>query len=148
MRNIDKLIVHCSATPPSMDIGAKEIDRWHRERGWLCIGYHFVIRRNGMLEFGRPVDQIGAHCKGHNKSSIGICMVGGDEDMDTNDFTPEQWDTLAELLGMLKLYHPAAEVLGHHDLNSSKACPSWDVVEWWAMVQGMADGFGNTRTVS
>jgi len=67
MRPIDTLILHCSATPPDMDIGVAEIDTWHKAQGWKRIGYHFVIRRNGIVERGRPLAQIGAHVEGHNR---------------------------------------------------------------------------------
>ena len=64
--SIRYLVVHCAATPPEMDIGAKEIDLWHRQRGWSGIGYHFVIRRDGRVEAGRPLDRPGAHAQGFN----------------------------------------------------------------------------------
>jgi len=117
-----------------MDIGRKEIDRWHREKGWLMIGYHFVIRRDGTLETGRPLNRSGAHTKGHNAHSIGICMVGGidDEGEAENNFTTPQFKTLDELLYSLLQDHPAAEIKGHRDFPGvAKACPSFDVREWW-----------------
>src|SRR5690606_114532 len=76
-RFINLLVIHCAATTPLMDIGAKEIDVWHKQRGWSKIGYHFVIRRNGVIEKGRDISEVGAHVEGYNKNSIGICMVGG-----------------------------------------------------------------------
>ena len=77
MRDIKKIIIHCSATSAEMDIGAKEIAQWHKDRGWSDIGYHFVIRRDGTIEHGRPVERPGAHARHHNNDSIGICLVGG-----------------------------------------------------------------------
>lgn len=71
------IIIHCSATPPSMDIGAKDIDRWHRAKGWLGIGYHYVIKRDGTVEMGRKLEDAGAHAEGHNHHSVGVCMIGG-----------------------------------------------------------------------
>ncbi|CAK1795587.1 N-acetylmuramoyl-L-alanine amidase [Vibrio crassostreae] len=71
------ITVHCSATPPQQDVDVTEIRRWHKKRGWRDVGYHFVIRRNGDVELGRPLSQTGAHVKGHNKGNIGVCMVGG-----------------------------------------------------------------------
>lgn len=114
-----------------MDIGLAEIDRWHRSRGWLKIGYHYVIRRNGQLELGRHTDEVGAHAKGHNATSIGICMVGGiDSDgKPENNFTQEQWDRLIMLLSALHNDYPAAKVIGHNEV-SSKDCPSFDVQVW------------------
>src|SRR5210317_1731003 len=77
----DKIIIHCTATKPSMDVGAYEIDRWHRQRGWLQIGYTLVIKRDGLIEAGRPLNVVGAHAKGHNSSSVSIALAGGvDED--------------------------------------------------------------------
>ena len=74
MRKINRIVVHCSATPPDLDVGVYEIDHWHRERGFNSIGYHEIIRRNGFLEMGRPLKTIGAHVKGYNEDSIGICI--------------------------------------------------------------------------
>src|SRR5690625_2478479 len=73
------IVAHCSASPPSQDIGVKEIDRWHRARGFFEVGYHAVIRRDGTLELGRDWDDIGAHARegGFNRTSIGVCLVGG-----------------------------------------------------------------------
>ena len=77
MRNIDSIIVHCSATKAGQDFTATDIDRWHRERGFNGIGYHYVIRLDGKLEKGRDVALAGAHCKGWNERSVGICYIGG-----------------------------------------------------------------------
>lgn len=135
IQEVKFLVVHCSATRAALDIGKKEIDQWHRQQGWLEIGYHFVIRRNGNVETGRPVDRPGAHARGFNHLSLGICMVGGvaanGKDAE-NNFTPEQFASLTKLLHELKQKSPNAEVLGHRDLpNVHKACPSFDVREWW-----------------
>lgn len=77
MRTINQIIIHCSATPEGRDYTAADIDRWHRQRGFHGIGYHYVIRLDGTIEHGRPVEQIGAHCKGHNATTIGVCYIGG-----------------------------------------------------------------------
>lgn len=132
--DVQYLAVHCSATSPAADIGAKEIDRWHRDRGWLMIGYHFVIRRNGHAEEGRPIDTPGAHVEGYNHCSIGICMVGGvDADgQPENNFTDDQFAELAVLLISLKAKFPKAVIQGHRDFpHVAKACPSFDVRAWW-----------------
>jgi N-acetylmuramoyl-L-alanine amidase len=130
------LVVHCSATPASMDIGAREIDRWHRAKGWTMIGYHFVIRRNGSVEVGRRIDQVGAHAAGFNSRSLGLCLVGGlSEDGRTavDNFTAIQKTMLRTRLNMLKSAgYKHAEVLGHRDLpNVHKDCPSFDVRSWF-----------------
>lgn len=131
-KSTELLILHCSATPPTMDIGVKEIDRWHRARGFFKIGYHFVIRRNGVVEKGRAIEEPGAHAKGYNHKSIGICLVGGDEDMTTNDYTDAQWAALKALLDELHGSYPEAKIIGHNEVNPHKACPSFDVQEWLA----------------
>lgn len=135
MRPINKIIIHCSATPPSMDVGVKEIRQWHLERGWSDIGYHFVIRRDGTIEEGRPVAIKGAHCaaKGGNTGSIGICMVGGVRKSGTkliteNNFTGKQWLAIDALIKRLLREYPAIDtLLGHRDLESRKDCPSFSV---------------------
>ena len=135
MRMINQLVVHASATPASMDIGAKEIDRWHREKGWLQIGYHYVIRRDGTVEDGRPIGFAGAHARGHNRHSIGICMIGGENGIvhDMGNYTPEQMRSLFDFITKLKEDYPEAEVLGHRDFpNVNKTCPCFDVRSWWA----------------
>lgn len=126
------LVVHCAATKPSMDIGLREIRQWHRQRGWLDIGYHFVIRRDGTVETGRPVNTIGAHVEGHNYESVGVCLVGGINTTGApeNNFTDSQFKTLRELLDKLKVDYPSAKIVGHRDLDPNKACPSFDVASW------------------
>lgn len=131
------IVVHCSATRPEQDVGVREIDRWHRQRGFLRIGYHYVIRRDGTVEIGRGIEEIGAHVEGHNKSTIGVCLVGGVDANDINkaenNFTPEQFAALAELLRGLKANYPQAAIVGHRDMPGvRKACPSFEVKEWVA----------------
>ncbi len=134
-RLTEYLVVHCSATPPEMDIGREEIDSWHRERGWSMIGYHYVIRRNGTIEPGRRGGFSGAHVKGYNTRSIGICMVGGvgiGTAKPENNFTDLQFATLRSLLTGLKQAYPDATIQGHRDFQDVyKACPSFDVTSWW-----------------
>ncbi len=73
----DHIVVHCSATKPSQDVGASEIRQWYLDRGLSNIGYHLVIRRDGPVENGRPLSNVGAHVRGYNRVSIGICLSGG-----------------------------------------------------------------------
>lgn len=127
------LVVHCSASPPKVKVDRNVIDRWHRERGFLCIGYHFVIRRDGVVEKGRELDEVGAHVEGHNSESLGVCLAGG---VDVNlkpeaNFTDEQHTALATLLSTLLKTYTRAEIVGHCQLNPNKACPSFDVPKWW-----------------
>lgn len=125
------VIVHCAATKPSMDVGVREIRQWHKERGFLDIGYHFVIRRNGTIEDGRDVNQVGAHTVGQNETSVGVCLVGGVDDklQPQANFTQQQMTTLRKLLSDLKVLFPQAVVKGHRDF-AAKACPSFDVKRW------------------
>jgi N-acetylmuramoyl-L-alanine amidase len=124
MRKIKKFIVHCSATPNDRDVSSSDIKGWHvNDNGWSDIGYHFVIRCNGCLEFGRPVDKIGAHTKGQNTDSIGVCMIGTDE------FTQQQFSTLNKLWEMFKITYNGIECFGHRDFTDKKTCPNFDVRE-------------------
>ena len=130
MRIITLLIVHCSAVRPGQRSSAKDINGWHRDKGWNGIGYHYVVRRDGSIELGRPIEEVGAHCVGHNSHSIGICYEGGlnelGEEADTR--TPEQKVALRKLLEELHEQFPKAMIVGHHDLNPGKKCPCFDVV--------------------
>ena len=143
--NIKYIVVHCSATKPSMDIGKTEIDIWHKSRGWSGIGYHYVIRRNGKIEIGRPNNRVGAHVYGYNKVSIGICLVGGvaADGKSEDNFTSEQFDSLEELLKVQRKIYANAKILGHRDLSPDingdgivekrewkKDCPCFEVSEF------------------
>ncbi len=132
--NTDYIIVHCSDTYPAQDIGVDEIRRWHMDKGWRDVGYHFVIRRDGTVENGRDLDDIGAHARGVNRASVGICLVGGKSRLrgaDSN-FTRAQFKALERLLDSMHRQYPGATVLGHRDLPGvAKACPCFDVPAWW-----------------
>ena len=132
MRPIDKIIVHCTATPRNKDFSAEDIRDWHvKGNGWDDIGYHYVIRLNGSIEYGRMVDKYGAHSSGQNYDSIGICYIGGmEKDMKewSDTRTEEQKESLLLLLKTLKKLHSNAIIYGHKDF-STKACPSFDAKE-------------------
>jgi N-acetylmuramoyl-L-alanine amidase len=143
----DWLVVHCSATRAATAVRAADIRRWHLDRGWADIGYHYVICRDGTVETGRPEHTVGAHVQGFNSASVGICLVGGldTEGKPENNFTPAQFSSLGTLLGQLMRRYPAARVRGHRDfspdLNNDgkltpneffKACPCFDVQAWLA----------------
>ena len=125
MRKITLIIVHCSAVRPDQTSSAKQIDNWHKAKGWKAIGYHYVIRRNGKIEPGRSEAVVGAHCKNHNAHSIGICYEGGldirGQPADTR--TEAQKLSMRVLLEELHQAYPKACIVGHHDLNPQKACP-------------------------
>lgn len=129
----DMIIVHCSATPPSLDIGVEVIDNWHKAKGWDGIGYHYVIRRNGTVEPGRDISKTGAHAKGYNSRSIGICLVGGINEDNTPDanFSIGQYNRLKEIIDGLilsKVVTKDVKIVGHRDLDGvTKACPCFDV---------------------
>jgi len=128
MREIDKIIIHCSATPEQVHFDASRIDKWHRDRGWSGIGYHYVILLDGTIEYGRDIEKTGAHTLGQNTGSIGICYIGGmDKEMKSSKDTrtDAQKDSLLLLLKTLKRFHPDAKIYGHRDF-SSKSCPSFD----------------------
>jgi N-acetylmuramoyl-L-alanine amidase len=128
VREIKKIIVHCTATPEGRDVSVGDIRRWHVEdNGWNDIGYHWVIELDGSLQEGRKEYLNGAHAKGHNSDSIGVVYVGGcDKDMRPKDTRTEaQKEELLCILQDLKARYPRAEIIGHCDV-SSKACPSFD----------------------
>ena len=128
MRAIDEIIVHCTATPKGRDVSVEDITRWHRERGFATIGYHYVVLLDGTIERGRPEEQVGAHCKGHNSRSIGVAYVGGcDKAMRPKDTrTVRQRASLRHLLKELKAKYPTASIHGHNEF-ADKACPSFNV---------------------
>jgi N-acetylmuramoyl-L-alanine amidase len=138
LARIDYIAIHCSATPPSMDVGVEEIRQWHLARGWADVGYHFVVRRNGTIEKGRPVTVAGAHVEGYNLNSLGICLVGGVDETDRthpmNNFTSWQMDALFSLVSILQHQHPDAVVQGHRDFPGvHKSCPCFDARLWWSV---------------
>ena len=131
MRDINKIILHCSATRDGQDISTETIRGWHvNERGWSDIGYHFVVLLDGTVDKARPVERQGAHVRGKNKGSIGVCYIGGcDADMNPKDTRNEaQKKSLEELISYLMESYDDATLHGHNEF-SSKACPSFNVQE-------------------
>lgn len=144
-RPYTKIIVHCTDTPPEMDVGASEIRQWHtlpppKGRGWKDIGYNYVIRRDGTVELGRDtdrdgdtLDEIGAHAVGHNATAVGVVLVGGKPAKGRlgSNFTFRQLASLMQLIEDLREEIPTiTEVVGHHDVNKGKTCPNFDVKEF------------------
>jgi N-acetylmuramoyl-L-alanine amidase len=130
LKSVDYLAIHCAATKPDQDIGFQEIHQWHLDKGWAGCGYHYIIRRDGEIEKGRSEEIAGAHVRGFNRNSIGICLIGGisDKGNPANNFTKEQWVSLKRLLKRLSEKYPLAKILGHRDFPGvKKACPSFDV---------------------
>ena len=129
MRAIDKIIIHCSATPEGRDVKTSTIKQWHTAKGWSDIGYHYVIELDGSVNMGRDIDRIGAHTRGENTGSIGICYVGG---MDANMKNPKDTRTEKQKEGLkclikdLRSTYGDLTIHGHNEF-ASKACPSFDV---------------------
>lgn len=136
-KNIDRIVIHCTATKEGVHFTASDIDRWHRDRGWSEIGYHFVINLDGTIEKGRNEAKIGSHVRGHNTGSIGIVYVGGldgnGRPKDTR--TPSQKSAMKGLVEQLLEAYPGADVLGHRDHPGvAKECPCFSVRDWWSEV--------------
>ncbi|MDE6703570.1 MAG: N-acetylmuramoyl-L-alanine amidase [Muribaculaceae bacterium] len=125
---ITEIIIHCTATPPSRNLHVSDITRYHRQRGFETIGYHYIIALDGTVEQGRATDYIGAHCLGHNNRSIGVAYVGGVDAAGTpcDTRTPAQRRSLMQLVSELRRRYPAATVHGHCEF-AAKACPCFDV---------------------
>ena len=135
MRKINKIILHCAATPEQREVSLETIRKWHLQRGFNDIGYHFVVHIDGKISVGRDISKIGAHCSGQNKGSIGICYVGGmSKDMkkakDTR--TQAQKDSLINLMHeLIYKYNKDMQIFGHRDF-APKACPSFDARKEYA----------------
>ena len=137
MRTITLIIIHCSAVKPWQESGVREIDRWHRAKGWKSCGYHYVVRRDGTVEVGRPVEEVGAHCLNRNRHSIGICYEGGlDASGNPADTRTEaQKKALRELLQQLHALFPRAIIAGHNVFNPMKACPCFNAMDEYRDMQ-------------
>lgn len=146
MRRIDEIIIHCSDSPEGRNDKAEDIRKWHKQRGFNDIGYHYVIDLDGTVEQGRPIEQAGAHCTGHNAHSIGICYIGGAYWRDgvnakgkpikgkdgkavlipKDTRTILQRMAMKELVAQLREQFPEATVHGHREF-ANKACPCFDI---------------------
>jgi len=135
-RSVNLIIIHCSDSPDDLDIGVDEIERWHLERGFYEIGYHFVVTRNGGVEEGRSLEVPGAHARGLNRHSVGLCRVG------RGVMDPQQRSGLLELImELLDDYELEIDrVMGHCELDASKTCPNIDMNELRRELKEMRDG--------
>ena len=132
-RNIEYIVIHESDTENGKTYTASDIEQWHKERKeWgpskithKYIGYHWVIDVDGVIEAGRHPDEIGAHAKGYNTNSLGICLIG------RGKYTQAQWDSLQTLLGALQGQYEGIKIVGHNEV-SSKTCPGFDVQDYLA----------------
>jgi N-acetyl-anhydromuramyl-L-alanine amidase AmpD len=118
-----KIIIHCSATPNGREHKAEDIHRWHLNRGWSGIGYHYVIPITGNIEVGRPHYWHGSHALNNNANSLGVCVIG------TDAYSESQWHLLKVLVTRLMSKYPSAKVIGHNEV-SAKTCPGFDVQDW------------------
>ena len=144
-RDITEIIIHCTATrgnwyadKPVKDVVA-ELTRWHTEKppngnGWADCGYHYVIHSDGTVGSARPVHKSGAHCRGRNRTSIGVSLVGGrggcKDDEFLDNYTKDQDDTLRGLISDLKQDYPSITKISGHNEYASKACPCFSVEDW------------------
>ena len=141
MRQLNEIIIHCTATPPNWMDGktalqkVAEVRKWHvKDRGWKDIGYHYLIDRDGSVEVGRKLEEVGAHTQGHNTGTIGISLVGGHgsakNDAFEANFTPEQDLALRELIAELKSKYTTIKKVSGHNQYANKACPGFNVPTW------------------
>ena len=134
MREINEIIIHCTATESGHDYSVKTIDKWHRERGFKQIGYHYIIHLDGKIEHGRDVSLIGAHCKGHNRNSIGIAYVGGLYcGQPCNTMTAAQMQSLIHVIQLLIEAFPTIKKVSGHNDYAHKTCPCFDVHKFLAI---------------
>lgn len=129
MRKIDKIIVHCTATPEGREVTADQVTQWHKARGFRTIGYHYLIGLDGRVHRGRPLSEVGAHCLGQNAHSVGVCYAGGldrDRLQPKDTRTAAQRSALRSLIADLQGMFPGATVHGHREF-AAKACPCFDV---------------------
>ncbi|MDE6301063.1 MAG: N-acetylmuramoyl-L-alanine amidase [Muribaculaceae bacterium] len=133
MREINLIVVHCTATPVGRDCSVADIRAWHLARGFSDVGYHYVVRIDGTIETGRPLEKVGAHARGYNANSVGVAYVGGldaaGKPADTR--TPAQRKALKALLAKLRGRFSGARIIGHRDV-AAKACPCFDATSEYA----------------
>lgn len=139
---ITHIVMHYSATYADQDLDIRDIDKMHRARGFNGVGYHYVIKRDGMIERGRKETEIGAHVGGQNTGKIGICLIGGLDratgpNVGVDNRTGPQKASAKALITELLARYPSAKVLGHRDLAATQ-CPAYDVAAWWATVSKQA----------
>ena len=139
MRRLNEIIIHCTATPEGRAVSVAEIRRWHKQRGWADIGYHYVVHLDGRIENGRPLDQVGAHVAGRNARTVGIAYVGGVDKAgrpkDTR--TTAQKAALRKIIAQLLGRFPSITAISGHRDYANKACPCFDARKEYAPVLGI-----------
>lgn len=145
MRRIDEIILHCSATEAGKNYGVKDIDRWHRQRGFKMVGYHYVICLDGTIEVGRSLAEVGAHCTGRNRHSIGICYIGGlSHGLPTNTLTMPQLTSLSNLLRhLMSKYNLSWKQIRLHNEFAQKACPCFRRGYLTGVIRDIVENCGN-----
>ena len=124
-KKISLLVIHCSDTPDDQNLTGIDIHKMHLSFGWDGIGYHKIIQRNGFIENGRPEYWIGAHTRGINTISLGVCLIG------RNNFTENQFKSLKFILLDWRNRFPNTKIIGHCDaIKTDKSCPNFDVSKW------------------
>lgn len=126
-RLIHEIIVHCSASGPKTKM--EDIRKWHKQRGWKDIGYHYVIESDGQIRTARDINDVGAHCEGKNATTVGICLVGGNDGKKLHHFSKEQMTSLRILIDGLFMSYGRLPVVGHRKY-AKKECPNFDVAQW------------------
>ena len=134
------IVIHSTQTKPNANINIRTVDEWHRKRGMLKVGYHFFIRREGLIEVGRGVNDIGSHTKENDLDSVSVCLAGGlnTRGIVAPDYAKEQVETLFVLVKTLIHMYPDAYVVGHRDLSTTE-CPSFNVKEWWTTTKNKGE---------
>ena len=134
-----EIILHCSATKEGKDFKTADIDKWHRDQGWTCVGYNYVIELDGTIVEARGEEYVGAHCTGHNSFSIGICYIGGVDEagISKDTRTAAQKEAMIWLIKwLLKKYNLKIQDVHCHNEYCKKACPSFSrnkmLLELWA----------------
>lgn len=129
MRTINEIIIHCTATEAKLPVTIATIDQWHKAKGWKGCGYHYIVHQDGHIDIGRPLTEVGAHCKGHNAHSIGIAYVGGLlEGKPSDTRTYDQIESLVLLTKTLCRIFPTITAIKGHNEYSNKACPCFNVM--------------------
>lgn len=133
MRKINRIIIHCSATKADHDIDVSDVRQWHLDRGWSDIGYHYFVDIRGNGFKGRPLERIGAHTKGHNADSVGICYAGGvgSDGKPKDTLTDSQRRKIEQYIKAIRaVFGDQVSVHGHREY-ANKACPSFDVKKYF-----------------
>lgn len=130
LKEVEYIIIHCTATPRGRAVTVADVDKWHRERGFRKIGYHYLVGLDGTVYLGRALSEIGAHCQGsYNSKSIGVCYVGGldEKGRPCDTRTVEQKKAIPMLIADIeKTFGKRLKVIGHHDVNNTKSCPCFE----------------------